>query len=70
MGVFAMHLPSGAWLAALGAMLFVASDLLLALGKFVLVPEGRVARLAAQAVWPAYWVGQLLILFGIAWSNI
>ena len=54
--------PTGARVAA-GATLFIASDTLLALRLFV--PRGPAsARMLALAVWPAYWGGQVLILWG------
>jgi len=48
----------------LGVTGFVASDLILALRLFVLRDAG--ARLwAARALWPLYWGGQALILWGV-----
>lgn len=47
----------------LGVALFVASDLMLALERFVIAaPSAR--RALALALWPAYWAGQALILLG------
>ncbi|MFD2174176.1 lysoplasmalogenase family protein [Rhodobacter lacus] len=43
-----------------GALLFMASDFLLALALFVL-PEGRWQRRASVAVWALYWPAQALI---------
>jgi len=46
-----------------GVALFVLSDLMLALERFVLGnPAAR--ALLARALWPAYWLGQALILAG------
>lgn len=45
--------------APLGAALFILSDLLLAIQLFA-TPRPAVAR----AAWPAYWLGQALILWG------
>ncbi|RID93596.1 lysoplasmalogenase [Gemmobacter lutimaris] len=45
----------------LGAALFVASDLMLALEMFVIRDPAR-RRILARALWPAYWGGQALIL--------
>jgi uncharacterized membrane protein YhhN len=50
----------------LGAGLFVMSDLLLALRLFV-ARDGKTIRLLSLTLWPAYWLGQLLIFAG-AWS--
>lgn len=46
-----------------GALLFMASDFLLALQLFVL-PAGRSHRAAGYAVWALYWPAQVLILLG------
>lgn len=51
-----------AWVQA-GAGLFVTSDLLLALRMFVVTTPRARAGLGL-AVWPAYWAGQALILWG------
>ncbi|MFI5183662.1 MAG: lysoplasmalogenase [Vicinamibacteria bacterium] len=48
------------WAAALGAIVFVLSDSLIALDRF----DGPVPAAARLAVLPLYWLGQL----GIAWS--
>jgi len=53
----------GAPLLVSGALVFVASDLVLALQLFVLAP-GRAARAAAYLVWALYWPAQALILAG------
>jgi uncharacterized membrane protein YhhN len=47
----------------IGIALFVLSDLVLAVERFVLAdrPPGRILP---RLVWAAYWVGQVLILFG------
>lgn len=61
---------SGSALLRLGVALFVLSDLMLALERFVLgAPAAR--RLLARALWPAYWAGQALILWGSLadWGN-
>ena len=59
MAIAAMGLPGNQRLTQLGAALFVLSDLLLALHLFV-APR----RWLALALWPAYWLGQALILTG------
>ncbi|HPD91338.1 MAG: lysoplasmalogenase [Rhodobacter sp.] len=53
----------GVGMIQLGVTLFVASDLVLALGLFV-ATDAYARRLAAQVLWPLYWGGQLLILLG------
>lgn len=65
MGVAAVLLPAHpgqGWLRS-GAALFLLSDLLLALQLFVVKGEG-VRRVLALTLWPAYWAGQALILWG------
>ena len=47
----------------LGAALFVASDLLLALRLFV-AQDAQAQRRLSLLLWPAYWGGQALILLG------
>lgn len=65
MGVAAVLLPAHpgqGWL-RLGAGLFIASDLMLALQLYVVKREG-LRRGLALALWPAYWAGQALIAWG------
>lgn len=65
MAALALLLPPAGLITALGAALFVLSDTLLALRLFV--AGTLAARLAlGAAVWPAYWLGQYLILRGAA----
>ncbi|MFS4439251.1 lysoplasmalogenase family protein [Paracoccaceae bacterium GXU_MW_L88] len=61
MGLAALTLPLGPM--QIGAALFILSDLLLALHLFV-ITEGASHRRLALALWPAYWLGQALILIG------
>lgn len=57
----ALGLPAGPALA--GALMFVASDLMLALALFV-VSGARLRRVLSLALWPVYWLAQALILLG------
>ncbi|WP_185968556.1 lysoplasmalogenase [Paracoccus sp. M683] len=59
MALAALTLPPERGLMALGAGLFVLSDLLLAIWLFI-----QPRRALALALWPAYWCGQALILAG------
>lgn len=68
MGVAALHLPAAQGLAMLGAGLFVASDLVLSVELFRMEEDSPATRVASHLVWPLYWVGQGLILVGIAWA--
>ena len=54
---------AGATYLQIGAALFILSDLLLALRLFVF-PAGPAAFALSVALWPAYWLGQFLILLG------
>lgn len=67
MGLAALHLPTAYALAILGAGLFVASDLVLAIRLFRIADDNTAARRTSHAVWPLYWIGQGLILAGIVW---
>ncbi|NGM45637.1 lysoplasmalogenase [Rhodobacter sp. SGA-6-6] len=65
MGAAAVLLPAhpGQPALRLGAALFLASDLLLALRLFVVADPAR-QRALSRALWPAYWAGQALIGWG------
>jgi uncharacterized membrane protein YhhN len=71
MGMAAILLPDyhGQDLLRLGAVLFILSDLMLALQLFVVKEKTLRARLAL-ALWPTYWAGQALIAVGavLVWS--
>lgn len=64
MAALAAGLPGHA-LARIGAVAFVASDLILALEMFVL-PEGGLRRAAQRGLWALYWGAQAAILWGLA----
>ena len=61
-----MALGQSAPLLLWGAGLFILSDLLLALARFVLSGT-RWASALSLVLWPAYWIGQFLILQGALW---
>ena len=65
MGVAAVLLPTapGQGVLRWGAVLFILSDLMLAVQLFVTRDQGMRRRLAL-ALWPAYWAGQALIAWG------
>ncbi len=52
-------------LAPIGAGLFVFSDLMLAIERFV-TTDPRLGRALSHLLWAAYWSGQALILWGMA----
>ena len=59
MALAALTLSAGDNITRIGADLFILSDLLLAIHIFV-----KPSRWLAMALWPAYWLGQYLILSG------
>lgn len=63
MALTAAALPPAMGVIQLGVLAFVASDLILALRLFVLTDEAR-RLVAARTLWPLYWGGQALILWG------
>lgn len=65
MGIAAILLPSGPGLSALrvGALFFVASDLMLSIQLFVTRDDLSRRRLGLT-LWPTYWVAQALIALG------
>jgi hypothetical protein len=65
MAVAAVLLPAGPGQAVMriGAALFLVSDLILALRMFRLQAPGA-QLLASRVLWPLYWGGQALILWG------
>jgi uncharacterized membrane protein YhhN len=65
MAVMAMWLPWNAWPAMLGAVLFVVSDLVLAMELFRLPENAPVRVLTAKVVWWTYVAAQALIVTGI-----
>ncbi|MCB1361851.1 MAG: lysoplasmalogenase [Rhodobacter sp.] len=66
MALAASGMPDGTGIGMiqLGVVLFVTSDLILALGLFV-ARDAAARTLAGQVLWPLYWGGQVLILLGV-----
>jgi uncharacterized membrane protein YhhN len=64
MAAAAVLLPPGMGWVQTGVALFLASDLILALRMFRLKGETNRLR-ASRTLWPAYWGGQALILWGV-----
>lgn len=62
MGVTAAGLPAGLQLAVLGAVLFMASDIILSVQLFRMTPGTAAARMAGYALWALYIAGQGAIL--------
>jgi len=65
MGVAAMWLPWAGWPAMLGALLFLASDFVLAAELFRLPADAPVRRITAPVVWWTYVAAQALIILGV-----
>lgn len=59
----ALSLPDLFRLASVGALLFMASDLILALQMFRMLPDTKRARWAGYTLWTLYILGQMTILF-------
>ncbi|MFO1175972.1 MAG: lysoplasmalogenase [Paracoccaceae bacterium] len=64
MALAALGLGRTAPLIVAGAGLFLGSDMLLALDRFVLGPSATGRPALARLVWASYWIGQALILLG------
>lgn len=64
MGLSALALPEGKGGVTVGAMMFTASDAVLAVEKFVVGPTGRRRGWMGYAVWGLYYGGQGLIAVG------
>lgn len=67
MGLAAMTLPSLAVI--VGAVLFIASDALLAAGRFLLPPASPRQAIVAPAVWSLYYLAQVSIALGFLLSR-
>ncbi len=65
MAIAAMWLPWIGWLAMLGAVSFLVSDLVLAAELFRLPADASVRRLTAPVVWWTYVAAQTLIVAGV-----
>lgn len=65
MASMAMWLPWPAWPAMLGAVSFLASDLVLAAELFRLPPEAPARRITTPLVWWSYVAAQALIVTGV-----
>lgn len=64
MGVSASTLSPESWPTLIGVGLFLLSDLLLSVERFVLKADAH--RALSRAVWASYWSGQALIALGWA----
>lgn len=64
MGIAALSLGLAAPLITVGALLFLTSDMMLAIEMFVLKADPRPRLGLKRLVWASYWGGQLLILLG------
>lgn len=65
MGAAALALPAGAWIVTAGALMFIASDAILAFELFCQPPGAPPRRLPAYAIWFLYFLGQAAITFGL-----
>jgi uncharacterized membrane protein YhhN len=69
MAQLALGLPHAHWLATLGALMFLASDALLAGELFRFKPGARLRRWSPYAVWTLYWAGQAAITAGVLYPD-
>ena len=65
MGAAALDLPIANWLVALGALMFIASDALLANELFRRPPGEAARKLPSIALWFLYFFGQAAITLGV-----
>jgi uncharacterized membrane protein YhhN len=65
MALLALGLPHAHWLATIGALLFLASDGLLAGELFKFAPNDPRRAYSSYAVWALYWLGQGAITAGV-----
>lgn len=66
MGAAAIALPETFWPVTIGALMFIASDSILAHQLFCRPAEARPNKMASYAVWFLYFFGQAAIMLGIA----
>ncbi|PHQ99831.1 MAG: lysoplasmalogenase [Marinosulfonomonas sp.] len=65
MGLTALGLPDHRWVALCGALLFVASDLILSIETFVLPDDYKLRKLVGKAVWISYIAAQIGLFWGL-----
>jgi uncharacterized membrane protein YhhN len=65
MGAAAIALPAAYWLVSLGALMFIASDAILAHQLFCRPAEAPPQKLPSYAVWFLYFSGQAAITLGL-----
>lgn len=70
MGAAAIALPQAYWPVTLGALMFIASDAILAHQLFCRPAEAPPQKLASYAVWFLYFFGQAAILLGLVLPHI
>lgn len=61
---------SGLWMVPLAALLFLASDTVLAAEVFLIRPGSRVQRVLPFVVWPLYWLAQFGFFLGLGWIPV
>ncbi|MGA1343735.1 MAG: lysoplasmalogenase family protein [Hyphomonas sp.] len=65
MGAAAIALPAAFWPVTVGALMFIASDGILAYQLFCRPPDAPAQRPASYAVWFLYFLGQAAIMLGV-----
>ena len=69
MGTLALSLPASFATAMVAALLFMFSDMILGLERFVWRAANPLRRAAPYAIWSTYWVAQLLFLVAFAFER-
>lgn len=69
MGTLTLSLPASFATAMVAAVLFMLSDMILGLERFVWGPVNPLRRAAPYAIWSTYWVAQLLFLVAFAFER-
>ena len=69
MGTLTLSLPASFATAMVAAVLFMLSDMILGLERFVWGPVNSLSRAAPYAIWSTYWVAQLLFLVAFAFER-
>lgn len=64
MGATAARLDMGTQYVVIGAAMFIASDVLVALETFTIDHESRIRRVTSPVLWALYYGGQALIAYG------
>ncbi|MBZ0128156.1 MAG: lysoplasmalogenase [Rhodobacteraceae bacterium] len=65
LSAFDLAFAGKAWLIPVGAILFMASDSVLAIARFRLTPESGWQLPSGWFVWASYWLAQIVLMLGL-----